>query len=406
MKRSFIILAALVMMSGAYAQSPEKISYQAIIRNSSNALVISAEVGMRISILRDSASGISVYSETQTPVTTADGVVTLEIGTGTSAGSLSDIDWTDGIYFIKTETDPAGGTNYSISSTCQLMSVPYAFYADITGDKFSGKYSDLTGTPDFTDWDRDSTDNVTLAGNQIIDGNKAFTGKTIVLSPVNAQDVASKAYVDSLQNQFTVMENELINRGIIVKDVDGNIYQTLRIGSQLWMAENLKTPRYNDGIPIPRVSQFGLTFPVSTGVRGYINNDSARFNNIYGALYNWFTVNSGKLCPTGWHVPSDDEWSDLIVFLGGTGVAGGKLKETGIVHWSDPNEGATNETGFTALPGGYSGNHGSYGWWWSSTDYPISGYPWLIRLNFLNGAADRMHILDKYDGVSVRCLKD
>ena len=130
MKRIFTILAAVLLTASVFAQAPQKISYQAVIRTSSNTLVISTTVGMRISILQGSATGTAVYVETQTPTTNVNGLASLEIGSGTIVtGTFSAIDWSAGPYFIKTETDPTGGTAYSISGTSELMSVPYALFS-------------------------------------------------------------------------------------------------------------------------------------------------------------------------------------------------------------------------------------------------------------------------------------
>lgn len=132
MKNIITIFAGLMLTAGVFAQSPQKMSYQAIIRNSSNNLVSNHMVGMRISILQDSASGIILYVETQTPTTDANGLISIEIGGGTVVnGNFSGIDWAKGPYFIKTETDPAGGVNYTITGTSQLLSVPYTLYANI-----------------------------------------------------------------------------------------------------------------------------------------------------------------------------------------------------------------------------------------------------------------------------------
>lgn len=133
MKKIITICAAIFMTASVFAQSPNKMSYQAVIRNSSNALVTSSAVGMRISILQTTPSGTAVYIETQTPTTNANGLVSIEIGGGTVvAGNFANINWANGPYFVKTETDPAGGTSYSITGTSQLLSVPYALHAKNT----------------------------------------------------------------------------------------------------------------------------------------------------------------------------------------------------------------------------------------------------------------------------------
>ncbi len=139
MKRIITISAVLMLTASVFAQSPEKMSYQAVIRNSSNALVTTQAIGMQISILQGGATGTAVYIETQTPTTNINGLVSLEIGTGTLvSGDFTTIDWANDTYFIKTETDPTGGSTYTITGTSQLMSVPYALYAKTSGSSTPG----------------------------------------------------------------------------------------------------------------------------------------------------------------------------------------------------------------------------------------------------------------------------
>ena len=151
MKRLFTIMAAILLTATLWAQSPQKMSYQAVIRDASDNLVTNTSVGMQISILQESVYGASVYIETQTPTTNANGLVSIEIGEGTIVyGTFSSIDWGNNIYFIKTETDPTGGTTYTITGTSQLLSVPYALHAkkaeDISGTITSSKVSDFQTT--------------------------------------------------------------------------------------------------------------------------------------------------------------------------------------------------------------------------------------------------------------------
>ena len=144
-----------------------------------------------------------------------------------------------------------------------------------------------------------------------------------------------------------------------ITDIDGNVYHTVTIGTQVWMVENLKTTRLNDGTSIPMVTDNTTWNYLHSPGYCWYNNDPATYKNTYGALYNWLAVNTGKLAPVGWHVPSVEEWNTLVLWLGGTNIAGGKMKEKGNSHWNLPNTGATNESGFTGLPGGgrdYSGN--------------------------------------------------
>jgi uncharacterized protein (TIGR02145 family) len=194
-----------------------------------------------------------------------------------------------------------------------------------------------------------------------------------------------------------------------VIDIDGNVYNTVTIGTQVWMVQNLKTTKLNDGSPIPLVTDSVAWVSLSTPGYCWYNN-SATYGNTYGALYNWKTVTTGKLAPTGWHVPSDTEWSTLTTYLGSENIAGGKLKEAGTTHWQSPNSGATNETGFSALPGGLRGNFGAFsgvgggGNWWSSTSYDAM-FSMYRHMNSTNVNVNRSSS-DPVYGFSVRCVKN
>jgi uncharacterized protein (TIGR02145 family) len=195
-----------------------------------------------------------------------------------------------------------------------------------------------------------------------------------------------------------------------ITDIDGNTYNTVWIGGQNWMAENLKTTKYTDGTDIPNITDNTEWENLSTGAYAWYDNDEATYGDTYGALYNWYVVETEKLCPSGWHVPTDEEWTTLTEYLGGADVAGGKLKETGTTHWFDPNEGATNESGFTALPGGYRfltgdfGSIGDLGYWWSATK---DGANFACnRIMFYNNSDVYIGINSKEFGLSVRCLRD
>lgn len=193
----------------------------------------------------------------------------------------------------------------------------------------------------------------------------------------------------------------------IVTDVEGNLYKTIQIGTQTWMAENLKTTKYRNGDPIPNVPITGA----STGAYCWYNNDAATYKTNYGALYNWLAVkDSRNLAPAGWHIPTDEEWTILTDFLGGTNVSGGKLKESGITHWLSPNTGATNESGFTALPAGRVEGKFSefayFGGWWSSTGYGGTD-TWHYELIYNYNSILRIRYPIRFnEGYSVRCVKD
>jgi uncharacterized protein (TIGR02145 family) len=195
-----------------------------------------------------------------------------------------------------------------------------------------------------------------------------------------------------------------------VKDIDGNVYKTVTIGKQIWMAENLKTTRFNDGTAMSLVAADQSWGALTTPAFCFYNKDATANKNTYGALYNWYTVNSNKLCPKGWHVSTDAEWTTLTTYLGGESVAGGKLRETGTTHWEKPNSGATNESGFTTLPGGYRNNHGAFanigffGFWWSATEN-VPTASWCRTMGCTGSDILRIFSLKK-NGYSVRCIKD
>lgn len=186
---------------------------------------------------------------------------------------------------------------------------------------------------------------------------------------------------------------------------------TITICSQEWMLNNLDADKYRNGDPIPQVTDPTAWAALTTGAWCYYNNNPAN-GTVYGKLYNWYAVNDPRgLAPTGFHVPSDAEWATLeTTCLGGTSVAGGKMKETGTTHWTAPNTGATNSSGFTGLPGGFRDVDGAfifvgnYGFWWSSTE-SSPAIAWLRYLDYGVGDIYRFNVL-KQAGFSVRCLRD
>jgi len=197
-----------------------------------------------------------------------------------------------------------------------------------------------------------------------------------------------------------------------ITDIDGNVYRIIKIGTQWWMAENLKVTHYRNGDAIPNVTDDTEWAGLTTGAYCYYENSSS-YAADYGALYNWYAVkDSRNIAPEGWHVPSEAEWQTLTDYLGGYNVAGGKLKETGTDHWLSPNTGATNESGFTALPAGwcspYYGDFSNMGYkavFWSATE-DDSSTAWCRGLGYSDAVVSPLHLAHKQAGFSVRCVMD
>jgi uncharacterized protein (TIGR02145 family) len=202
-----------------------------------------------------------------------------------------------------------------------------------------------------------------------------------------------------------------------IKDGDGNVYTYVTIGTQIWLAENLKTTRYNDGKPIPLVTDNTEWGSLTTPAYCWYNNDAATYKETYGALYNWYTVNTGKLCPKGWHVPADDEWKTFTDYLTDY-VGSNNIAKTMAAAWgwnADPNAGnpgndqaSNNSSGFSALPGGCHGTAflcvGEAGYWWHATgNDELRAYS--HDLWYSNKYVFTFPAL-KYAGYSVRCLRN
>jgi uncharacterized protein (TIGR02145 family) len=417
-----LFLLTLIALT-SFAQAPQKFSYQSVIRNAGNQLVANQSVGIKISVLQGSANGAVVYTETHNPLTNANGLATLEIGGGTVlSGNFANINWANGPYFVKTETDLNGGSNYTITSTTQLLSVPYALYAANAGNSTPGPQGPAgpqgpqgeqgpAGNP--------ATDDQQLAVSATGDTLFLQNGGFVIIPGISAANNGGGGQTGITAHSCgaTNVHNPAKTYGSMT-DQQGNVYKTIVIGNQEWMAENLKTSIYRNGEAIANVTDNTQWAGLTTGAWCYFNNDS-QYECPYGKLYNWYAVADPRnVCPTGWHVPTDDEWSVLINYLdpnadGGNNypnIAGGKLKSTGLQYWLSPNQDATNESGFSGLPAGYRSDNGSFssigydGVWWSSTEYGTD-YAWYRNLNYGGGDADRGDN-DKGFGFSVRCLRD
>lgn len=243
-------------------------------------------------------------------------------------------------------------------------------------------------------------------------GSPSGTGEyTVLLSGLTmntkyyvcAYGAMDKTFVYGNETSFTTLGPYTTNI-----DADGNVYSTITIGTQTWMKENLRTTKYQDGTAIPNITDNIAWTPLSSGAYCWYNNDAATYKATYGALYNWYTVvDSRKLCPPGWHVPTDADWTTLETYLGGSSIAGGKLKSTSL--WISPNTGATNESGFTAFPNGYRWYDGSFhgiggvAYWWTATE--ASSDAWCLII-YPNDSETVHHVHSKDFGLGVRCIRD
>jgi uncharacterized protein (TIGR02145 family) len=552
MKR--IILFFFMILIGSVpiiSQVPQAMSYKAIAKDDWGVSLPNKLISLRFTILQGDDSGLPVYIEVHSTKTTKYGMINVQIGEGVPIfGSFSNIDWSAGIFFIKIEMDPKGGSNYCIvDSPHQLLSVPYALFAESSGDTFSGNYEDLYNKPTklsnftndlgflttendpvfklhpssqisyenlanwnsayswgnhaglykpvgyvptwnevtdkpfdinlpasdqlikynsitgkwenwtpnylisevdgsitneiqtltltgneltisgpeqniirFINWDTDLTNDVNISDDQNIGGTKVFTGTIKVPSPVGENDAASKAYVDALKQEIKLE----IYAELGVSDIDGNHYNTVKIGKQVWMAENLKTTRFNNGdligTTIPAILDLsGETLPKYQWAYDGDENKVA----VNGRLYTWYAVMDNRnLCPKDWHVPTDAEWSIMVDYLTshgygyeGTGndiakaisAASGWTTDLTLGNvGNDQNN--NNSSGFNAFPSGFRKPNGSFirfgsftGWW--STTESNSVKAWYRSLDYNTSYLNRSYDEKKYGG-SVRCIKD
>jgi uncharacterized protein (TIGR02145 family) len=262
-----------------------------------------------------------------------------------------------------------------------------------------------------------TSQNPTIADSKTIDGYIWLFGLnegTTYYVKAYATNSAGTAYGN--QESFTTLSGGpiIFNPNLTystMTDIEGNVYKTILIGTQVWMAENLKTTKLNDNTTIPNVTGNAEWINLTSPGYCWYDNKETPYKAEYGALYNLFAANTGKLCPTGWHIPTDEEWYNLITFSGDENTAGIKLKETGTTHWESSNQdpAPTNETGFTALPGGSrSDNDGSFGWigeycnlWSTSLDIYPNYVAYLLWSSYTTNAYRK-----NTSGFSVRCSKN
>lgn len=236
-----------------------------------------------------------------------------------------------------------------------------------------------------------------------------FANEGITCSPENGTRLSGTLTLVTITHTASGKSISQAISFIILTDIEGNSYSHVRIGNQIWMAENLKTTRFNDDTAIPFIADINVWDNLTTPGYCYYDNDQNTYADTYGALYNWYTVETGKLCPSDWHVPTDSEWTELTDYLAANGylnTEGKALRAT--IGWSNGVNG-TDNYGFAALPGGYRGYGisdlvGRNGYWWSSTEYS----PTHARLRIIMNLNDLVlgDFNNKKLGFSVRCLRD
>lgn len=358
------------------------------------------------------------WSTSQNP-TTANNKTSDGTGLGNFSSSLTGLSGNT-IYYLRAyatnSTETAYGSQVTFTTPpCQSLATVITNAVTIFTSTSATMSGNVTNDGNSTVTERGvcyaTTQNPTIANNKVFmgSGTGAFSNSVTGLSSnttyyIRAYAINGQGTAYGAQVSFFTSEEQPQT----VTDIDGNVYQTITIGTQVWTVENLKTTKYRDGTDIPNITNHTNWVNLTTGAYCWYNNDVGN-KLTYGALYNWYAViDNHGLCPTGWHVPTSEEWQTLYNYVGGNG---GKLKETGTIHWNDPNTGATNESGFTGLPGGYNSPQGflyigELGNWWSTQYSPSQQEYALTKVLSYYHTGIGSGSYYKYSGCSVRCIKD
>lgn len=519
MKKIFATIVLFQLSFCLFAQVPQKMSYQAVVRNDKDSLLANQSVNVRISILQGNALGEAVYIETQSVMTNKNGLMTLEIGEGSIIdGNFHQIDWGNGPYYIKSEIDPRGSYNYTITSTQQLLSVPYALYSENAGNvtnnncptvnicdlnnsissmqnmlislfntvsaqnaRIDSLQDLLSGAGPITMLPVVTTSSVynisentaNCGGNVTYDGGEPVAVRGVCWSTLPNPTLTDQHTIDGAglgtfsssitgltpnttyyvrayatnsngtsygdQKFFTtILVNHSCPGDSTVTDYDGNVYGTVLIGGQCWMKENLRTTHYSDGTTIALGGLGNNSYDVA--YRFYPGGNSSNVS-MYGYLYNWkammrnasssSTNPSGiqGICPNGWHLPSDAEWTQLITYVGnqsayqcGSNSSYIAKSLASTTNWTSslstcavgniPTD--NNATGFTAVSAGdcdtrASGGYASIGLiasFWSATQLDIeTNYAYTHHVSSGNAHVSSTYYY-KWLACSVRCLRD
>lgn len=419
MKKLYPFIALMIIAGSLFAQTPHMFNYQAVIRDSDGQPLSEENISLQIVLLQGGAEGTEVFSETHQTQTNELGLVNMQVG---SINSLEDIDWVNEEFYIQIIVDDTE------MGTTQLLSVPFALHAATSADAFSGDYQDLENTPDLSAF-------LMVENPQHGDLLYFSDGEWHTLSPGEEDQVLM--VVDGLPQWADIPAGDNGDDGTVT-DYDGNVYHTIEFGDQEWFASNLRVTHYRDGSPIPSGlsnSEWNNTTAGASAVQPHDNvpgiDSEEEMVAAYGRMYNWYAViDTRELCPAGWRVATDEDWTILNNFInndGHPGVEGNAVKscrqedsplggecDTDVhPRWNaHADHYGTDDYGFSALPGGFRRDDGPYlglganGYWWTatqSTEAPGNGWYRAIR-NYQ--AVIARGDFDKRCGFYVRCVRD
>jgi uncharacterized protein (TIGR02145 family) len=382
--RAIILVVLLNASLWGWSQVPGLIPYQGVARNGAGQPLADSTLNGRFSIRNGSMAGPIIWQEEQWVTTSNLGLFTAQLGLNVP---LTSVNWAVATKYLQVELNT--GQGFVDLGTTQLLSVPYALHAGSVKLRVSSLGDTLfLGDGEF----------VIIPG--ISEANSSEGGVTTGTT-VHTCQVAN-------------VHNSNLEYGTMT-DQEGNVYKTIQLGDQEWMAENLKTSIYRNGDAVVTDLSNAEWAGASAGAWTFYNQEAAN-SCPFGKLYNWYAAVDGRmLCPLGWHLPTTEEWTVLIDLLGGSNQSGGAMKTVGSIEggtgfWYAPNAGASNSSGFSGLPGGYrtaNGNFAEMGYnayWWSATEVgtSLAWYRGLIEENAYTIGG----YISKRSGFSIRCVRD